>query len=405
MRTNLTNINVLCAIIAGTACTAYAQIDPAPRQVLQVGANQSLRNDGPMGAYAFYYWNMPHVPTTNETLRLVIAPGYVDSELGFNSLLGPHTDLGIGAFGGLYANSYQEIRGGNYYRDESFDGNGGGGSVSIYHRFNPDSRIPLNGMVRGLVNYKSFNGTGDTGDDFKLPTDQPFYTLRTGLRWGGKEPMLGPRLAMELSVWYALQYRPDDGNYGYASDPHDLESMSHQFLGRAQINFTTPESHHYIMAGLAGGSVIHADRFSAGRVGGVLPFTSEFPLYMPGFFDKELSVQDLALAYGLYSIPLGQSKQWNIMGMAAGGWMDYVEGMGQPGHWNTGVGGGVGYKSLSNRWRIQSLFGYGITARRSDGTGGYSAGFAFQYNFGGLITDSDRAFQELEAHYNSTPTR
>jgi hypothetical protein len=38
---------------------------------------------------------------------------------------------------------------------------------------------------------------------------------------------------------------------------------------------------------------------------------------------------------------------------------------------------------------------------RNNGQGGYSAGFAFQYNFGGLITDSDRAFQELEAHYGN----
>src|SRR5882672_8782710 len=75
------------------ALPASAQIDPAPRKLLQVGANTSVTDQGPLGAYAFYYWNMVNVPTTNQVLRLVIAPGYVDSELGFQHLLGEHTDL------------------------------------------------------------------------------------------------------------------------------------------------------------------------------------------------------------------------------------------------------------------------------------------------------------------------
>jgi hypothetical protein len=64
--------------------------------------------------------------------------------------------------------------------------------------------MPLNGIVRGAMNYHFFNDSSDTADDFVLPNSQPFYTLRTGLRWGGKEPVLGPRLAMELSAWYDL---------------------------------------------------------------------------------------------------------------------------------------------------------------------------------------------------------
>ena len=47
------------------------------------------------------------------------------------------------AFGGLYANSYQEVDGGKYYKNQSFDGNGGGASVSVYQRVNPNQRIPL----------------------------------------------------------------------------------------------------------------------------------------------------------------------------------------------------------------------------------------------------------------------
>lgn len=399
MKKHLVIFSALCAIFTGMALTANAQIDPAPRQLLHLGVNQSLNDDGPMGAYAFYYWNMPHVLGTNQMLRLVIAPGYVDSELGFKGLLGENTDLGVGLFGGLFANSYQEVRRGNYYRDESFDGNGGGANVSIYHLFNPSGRIPLNGMLRGGMNFHSFDRTDDTDDSFELPDNQPFFNLRTGLRWGGKEPMLGPALAMEVSVWYNLQYRPEDGTYGY--DDRELESMCHQFWGRAQINFTTPESKHYIVAGLMAGTVVNADRFSAGRVGGVLPFTSEFPLYMPGYFDKELSVESLGLLYAVYSIPLDDAKQWNVSVLGATGVMEYVDGMDQPGNWHSGLGTGLGYKARDNRWRLMSILGYGVDAMRSGGRGGYSVALAFQYNFGNTVTDSDRAFQELEEHYGS----
>lgn len=398
MKHLIKKLSVLCVVITVAAVTASAQIDPAPRKLLHLGVNQSLHDDGPLGAYAFYYWNMPDLLGTNKSLRLVIAPGYLDSELGFSSLLGEHTDLGVGVFGGLFANGYQEVRRGNYYRDESFDGNGGGANVTIYHLFNPDSRIPLNGMLRGSVNFHAFDDTDDTGDGFELPENQPFYSLRTGLRWGGKEPMLGPALAMEISGWYVLQYRPDSGDYGYGND-RELESVSHQFLARAQINFTTLEHKHYIVAGLMGGTVINADRFSAGRVGGVLPFTSEFPLYMPGYFDKELSVDNLGLLYSVYTIPFGPSKQWNVSAMGATGFVDYAPGLSQPGNWHSGLGGGMGYSAPSKRWRLMSILGYGVDAMRSDGRGGYSVALAFQYNFGSTTTDSDRAFQELEAHH------
>src|SRR5262249_24117298 len=106
-------ISALCAITALAASTARAQIDPEPRQLLHLGFNQPLKDDGPRAAYAFYYWNMPDFPYTNQTLRLAIAPVYVDGELGFKGLLGENTDLGVGVFGGAFANSYEEVRRGN----------------------------------------------------------------------------------------------------------------------------------------------------------------------------------------------------------------------------------------------------------------------------------------------------
>ncbi len=149
------------------------------------------------------------------------------------------------------------------------------------------------------------------------------------------------------------------------------------------------------MVGLMGGAVLNADRFSAFRIGGALPFTSEFPLYLPGYFYQELSAKNFGLAYGMYSIPFGPSKQWNVMAIAATALVDYVHGLKQPGDWSSGVGGGVGYTAKNRRWRMMVTSAYGIDAIRSDGRGGYNAGMMFQYNFGKTAFASDRAFEEL----------
>src|SRR5882672_6183037 len=67
--------------------------------------------------------------------------------------------------------------------------------------------------------------------------------------------------------------------------------------GRAQLNDTLPRLEHYMVVGFMGGAILNADRFSAFRVGGALPFTSEFPFYLPGYFFEELSTEDFGLAY------------------------------------------------------------------------------------------------------------
>src|SRR5262245_14387831 len=119
----------LCSVALISVETARAQLDPEPRKLLHLGVNQSLHDDGPQAHYLFYYWNMPNVPSTNQVLRLVIAPTYLDGELGFKGIFGENTDLGLSAFGGGYAYDYDEVRQGNYFRDESFEGHGGGGCL------------------------------------------------------------------------------------------------------------------------------------------------------------------------------------------------------------------------------------------------------------------------------------
>jgi hypothetical protein len=371
-----------------------AQIDPEARQLLHIGVNQSLHDDGPQAHYIFYYWNMPDVPSTNQVLRLIFAPTYLDGELGLKDALGENTDIGLGLFGGGYDYEYDEVRQGNYFRDESFDGHGGGASVSVYHLFNPGATVPLNGLLRGTVDYRTFDRSDDTANNFVLPENQPFITLRAGFRYGGHEPVLLPRLAFEVSAWYELEHRTDPGSYGFSGD-RQLEPTAHRFFGRAQLNYTTPRSEHYMVVGLMGGTVLNSDRFSAFRVGGALPFTSEFPLYLPGYFFEELSTKDFGLAYGLYSIPFGPSKCWNVTAMAGTALVNYISGLEQPGHWNSGVGGGIGYTAKNRRWRTLLVSAYGIDAIRSDGRGGYNLGMMFQYNFGKTSFASDRAFEEL----------
>ncbi|MGV3774456.1 MAG: hypothetical protein ACO1QB_16265, partial [Verrucomicrobiales bacterium] len=96
------------------------QIDPEKRRLLQLGYNQALEGRGPIAAYGFFYYNQPQFYRTNLTLRLAVAPIYVDSELGFTSLFGPNTDFAVGLAGGGFADSFSEIKQGIYRREESF---------------------------------------------------------------------------------------------------------------------------------------------------------------------------------------------------------------------------------------------------------------------------------------------
>ena len=91
---------------------AGAQIDPVKRDLVQLGYNQAMEGHAPFAGYAYYYHNQPDFLRTNLTLRLAIAPVYLDSELGFVNGLGPQTDFAIGLAGGGFADGYNEIRGG-----------------------------------------------------------------------------------------------------------------------------------------------------------------------------------------------------------------------------------------------------------------------------------------------------
>ena len=376
MRSGRCGIIVLVALCLGLH-PGQAQIDPVKRELIQVGYNAAVEGHPPLSIYAFFYRNQPDfLEHTNLTLRLAVAPTYMDSELGIHGVLGEQTDLGIGLAGGGYGDSYYEIRQGQYLRNESFDGYGAQVGLSLYHLFNPGMLIPLYGVLRGTVHYATYEATSDTAGNFAVPDAQSIFHVRTGVRWGGREPTLYPSLAMELSAWYEGQFRTEAEVYGFGD--RRVEPHSHLFWGEAYLAYELPKWKHKFAINLTAGTSIDADRFSAYRIGGLLPLAAEFPLSLPGYYYQELSAKGYFLAGGNYIVPVSPNKRWNLDFTAATAYVDYLPGLEQPGHWNSGVGGGVFYTSPT--WRVMVSYGYGLDAIRSGGRGANSIGFLLQFD-------------------------
>jgi hypothetical protein len=362
--------------------TSRAQIDPIPRKLVQFGYNAPFQGRAPISAYAYYYWNSPDYPVTNVNMRLAIAPTYLDSEFGFRQVLGDDTDIGLGFAGGGFADSYDEIRKGTWERGESFIGHGAETTLSIYHCFNPASQIPLNGVLRGIAHYSFYARDDHTADNFTLPNDHGTFGVRTGLRWGGKEPVLYPTLAMELSIWYEGEYRTGAGGYGFA-DPsassgfdRSLNQWAHQFWGQALLAYTFEKSKQSFFLNLTAGTSINADRFSAYRLGALLPLVAEFPLSLPGYYFHEISAKDYVLFGGNYMVPLDRKGRWNANLVATTAGVDYIKGLEQPGQWHSGVGAGILYQSTS--LKILVGYGYGVDAIRDGSRGAHSIGVLMQ---------------------------
>jgi len=364
------------ALLAGCwPLAAPGQIDPIKRDLIQVGYNAAFEGHAPIAAYGFYYRNQPDFLETNLTLRMAIAPVYMDSELGISGALGPNTDLGIGIAGGGFADNYYEIERGAYIPGQSFTGYGAESSLSVYHLFNPGALIPLNGLLRGTAHFATYERNDDTAPNFKEPGNLGFFDVRAGLRFGGREPLLFPDLAMELSLWYYGQFRSQAETYGIDNDRR-VEPQSHSFLGEAALSYTLPELKHSFGVALTAATSIDADRFSAYRLGGFLPLAAEFPLSLPGYYYQELSARRFVLFGGDYILPLDSHQRWNLTATAATAVVDYLPGLSQPGAWNSGVAGGLMYRTQS--WKFMATYAYGVDAIRSHGRGANSIEFLMQ---------------------------
>ena len=383
-----------CLLVLTLAIPApgRAQIDGEKRKLIQLGYNQPAEGRGPIAGYGFFYLNQPGFLRRDLTLRLAVAPVYLDSELGFAHALGPDTDLALGLAGGGFADGYSEVRRGKLRRGESFTGHGGGASVSVYHRFDQESRVPLYGILRGALHYSVYSEADKTAKTFELPEDRASFSARTGLRWGGGRPVLLPSLATELSVWYEGQFRAEHGGYGFAGD-RTVEPASHLFWARALVAYTFPRLEHYCHLSLTAGTSVDADRFSAYRLGAVLPFMQEFPLNLPGYYYGEISARQFALLGGFYSLPLDAAMRWSALVYAMSAVVDYAPGLRQPGHGHSGVGGGITYKSPSGAWQVILGYGYGIDAIRDGERGANSVAFLLQYDFEALRRGAPSTFR------------
>ncbi|HTH47859.1 MAG TPA: hypothetical protein VMB21_10140 [Candidatus Limnocylindria bacterium] len=403
MRSALLLSSFLGLLLFGTF-RAGAQIDPERRQLIQFGYNQPLEGRGPIAGYAYYYRNEPGFIYTNLTLRLALAPTYLDTELGVRGLLGENTDVGFGLAGGGFADSYSEVRGGKLWNEESFSGDGAEGSISLYHLFNPlpagqtnysgIGDVPLQLVFRSAARYSLYQRDDETSAAFKLPEDKLAYHLRLGLRWGGREPLLFPDRAVELSLWYEGQFRTDSQAYGY-NDDRDVQAQSHLFWSRALVAWELPRSQR-IEVTLTGGVSLHADRFSAYRLGGALPLNSEFPLMVPGYYFQELSAKRFILLNSYYSVPFTPSKRWDLSVNSGIANVDFLPGLEEPDHWHYGIGGGVGYTSGNGAWHWMLGYAYGVNAIRDGHHGAHSIGIVMEYDLeSGGMAPVRRAVQHL----------
>ena len=373
-------LQLLAMVAYGITSDSLAQVDPNPRSLLQLGYDQALQGKGPQAAYAYYYYNAPSFLRTNMALRLAVAPVYFDGEIGFRHFLSKNTDVGIGLSGGGYGDAYYEVRQGHYFKNESFDGHGGGASLNLYHRINPRQLIPLSFVFKAGARYLTYSTTGNTDPGFQVPEDRVDTFVRTGLRFAGKEPMLYPDLAMEISIWFESQWRTDEGSFGFNQDRR-IEDNTKRYWLYAGLNYAWTNSGHQMTFALTAGGADHADRFSAWRLGGVLPLAAEFPLTLPGYYYTELSANRFVHLMGGYIIPLSPNHRWQIRLEAASARVNYLEGFRQDGHWQTGAGSGLSYSSPSGTWRIILRYGYGFNAVRDGQEGAHSVGLLSQYNF------------------------
>jgi hypothetical protein len=356
---------------------AFAQIDPVERRLFQFGINTPIEGKSPLSAYAFYYHNHPGFLRTNLTLRLAVAPVYADAELGFSGAFGEHTDVGLGLAGGGFADSYFEIRNGQFLEQESFTGHAAEVSASVYHLFNPTPggrnpesllEVPLRAVVRISPHYSFFSRDGDTAPGFVLPSDTASLSVRAGLRWGGREPLLVPDRSVEVSVWYEGVVRADSEDYGFNGD-RTVEPVSHLFWGRALVAWSFTNSLQNFEASVTAGAALEADRFSAFRVGGALPLAGEFPLQVPGYFFQEFSAQRFMLLSGTYMITIPPTESWaiTINGSVAG--LDYLPDLAFDRDWIAGLGGGLIFRSRSGIWQIAGAYGHGFQGKRTTGRG------------------------------------
>lgn len=385
---------VAAAALLLLAGAARAQTDPKRRSLIQLGVDQGLSGGGPEGAYLFYYVNRPDVPWKGSTLRAAVAPVYLDTELTFREALAG-SDVGIHVDGGGFADSYDEVRRGEFLRGESFVGHGGGMDLDLYRRLNPGQRIPLNLVLRGGAHATVYKKGRYTDADFSLPPDHVDYRFRAALRLGGKPPELDPPRAAELSFWYEARDRNIHGSYGFNGD-RALSSYTRLYWTRLLFYYRMKSADRFSFTAEAGTSD-GSDRVDAYRLGGMLPFSSEFPLSIPGYYNGELTARRYGLLSGRYGHVLNDARSTEAHAFFGAANVGYLDGLGQPTPWNLGAGVGVGFDAKRWKlWRTEIDYAYGIDAIRSGRRGAHSVAVMVQLDLEAIFKHTAVSHPSLE---------
>jgi hypothetical protein len=199
------------------------------------------------------------------------------------------------------------------------------------------------------------------------------------LRLGGKEPVLFPSVAMELSIWAESLNRGNSGNYGY-NDERNVGTSVGRYYGHAYLAYTFERGDN-LSLGITAGNTTDSDRFSSFRLGGVLPLVAEYPLIIPGYYYQELSAKRFALFDGRYAVALDERKQWQLYVIAATAIMQQLRDTREGGDWHSGIGGGLAYRTRSDMWKLGLTYGYGIDAVRGNDQGAHVVGMFVQFDF------------------------
>ncbi|MGH7358406.1 MAG: hypothetical protein ACREJR_06295 [Candidatus Rokuibacteriota bacterium] len=362
------------------AAPAAAQADPEPRAYAEVGTELPLKGNAPINGYAFFLWNRPNFPNEDQYLRIVVAPTYLLSELVQDHWpFGRHA-VSIGLWGGGIRYGHEEYRHGSHQAEESFWGHGAELPLSYYANTKLFDKLPLQGQIRVTPSFVVYQDSFSTADDFELPPDTGLFMGRVGLRLGGKPPELLPELALEASAWYEATFRTETGTFGLPGQTEELESLTQKAWGRLAGVFKPVDGHTVdvlVTAGLTRGT----DLLSSFRLGSALPFRSEFPLILHGYFVEEVFAKRFWLVNASYRFPAwpgSRNVHLRVSFDIAG--VDYVAGHQLPRDVLRGVGGDISV-ALTSRATVVFGYGYGIDAPRNGGFGGHEAHALVEWKF------------------------
>ena len=199
---------VLLSLLAATR--AGAQADPEERKYLEVGTEIAGKGNAPLtnSGYAFFLWNQPNYPSTDQYLRVVVAPTYLITELVQDHWpFGRHA-VSIGLNGGGFRFGHDEYQDGSYQAEESFWGHGAELPLSYYAGTKLFDKLPLQGQLRLTPAFVAYQKSFDTDDRFALPPDTGLLTGRAGLPLGGVPPVHRPRMAHEGAARFQARKAP-----------------------------------------------------------------------------------------------------------------------------------------------------------------------------------------------------